>query len=159
MGAKRDFGSACPARAQRHRPPYATIQILRFPPTDDAVFYSATFVRSLGGPPNERSRANVAPVMHPFEMNHRGGFIGRRHRAIDVGPAGQRDLRQLGAVVGVEDRERLATSGVDELAPDEEPGLHAQNVTGTLGILPSAIIWGRSPEAFSQTRSIERFGE
>ena len=82
-----------------------------------------------------------------------------RHRPVNVLRPGLGDRSQDRPVGGIDDLDGPAGQPVDELAPDEEPGLHAQNVTGTLGILPSAIIWGMSPEAFSQTRSIERFGE
>ena len=64
-----------------------------------------------------------------------------------------------GQAGGIDDLDGPAGQPVDELAADEEPGLHPQNSTGWVGNWPLLISWGIFRLAFSQTSSMERLGE
>ena len=100
------------------------------------------------------------------------------HRAVDVGGPCFGDTSDHRPVVRIEDIKLAASSSVDPPPVDEQAGLqfcrvetrscrqlnvepHAglgQKSTGWLGSLPVAYSSGSSPSAFSQTRSIARFG-
>ena len=82
-----------------------------------------------------------------------------RHRPVNVLRPGLGDRSQDRPVGRIDDLDGPAGQPVDELAADVEPGLHPQNSTGWVGNWPLLISWGIFRLAFSQTSSMERFGE